>query len=230
MSRWILKALCHDRTGSMLDLACGAGEAVRLFRGAGWRVVGLDRSAAMLELARARNGGEGTFHQATMQDSPNVGSDFDLVTCMYDAVNCNLRMTDLVATFRNVYRLLVPGGRFVFDAFSVGGLYRAYDGLELHTRNRDHIVLTSAWVDRRRQVGTKELLGASRLPDWTPWREVHHVRAYPPKVLIDRLTQLGFSSVTMYGWPGGHVVLPGEAEELDRFVVVAQRRGVPQNG
>src|SRR5215510_9469447 len=52
MSRWILRTLCQGHVGRMLDVACGAGEAVRVFHEAGWQAFGLDRSEAMLELAR----------------------------------------------------------------------------------------------------------------------------------------------------------------------------------
>jgi hypothetical protein len=67
------------------------------------------------------------------------------------------------------------------------------------------------------------LLGASRLQEWAPWREVHHVRAYPPAELVARLGHAGFGASTLYAWPGGRVVLAEEADDLDRFVVVAQR-------
>jgi len=223
MSRWILKTICRGEVGRMLDMACGGGEAVRVFRAAGWQALGLDRSEAMLQIARTRNERGATFLQARMQESAKLGSRFNLVTCMYDAINCNLRVEDLFATFRNGYRLLLPGGRFVFDAFTVGGLHRAYDGLELHTRTRDHIVLTASWVDQRQHIGTKELLGASRVPEWTPWREEHHVRAYPPKVLVDGLKRAGFTSVTLYGWPSGRIISISETDDLDRIIVVAQR-------
>lgn len=42
------------RPARVLDLACGSGGAALVFAGAGCRVVGLDRSAAMLSIARAR--------------------------------------------------------------------------------------------------------------------------------------------------------------------------------
>lgn len=222
MSHWILRMLYHREAGRVLDIACGAGEAVRVFRNAGWHAVGLDRSEAMLRLARARNRGT-KFRLATMQHIINVGGRFDLITCMYDAINCNLRVSDLFLTFRNVQRILKPRGKFVFDAFTVKGLHRAYNGLELHTLNQDHIVLTSARVDRRHHIGTKELMGASRETDWMPWREVHSVCAYPPRVLLNKLKQAGFTSVKMYGWPIGRIVSVKGTNVFDRIVVVAQR-------
>lgn len=42
------------RPARVLDLACGSGAAALVFAAAGCRVVGLDRSAAMLSIARAR--------------------------------------------------------------------------------------------------------------------------------------------------------------------------------
>jgi SAM-dependent methyltransferase len=224
MSHWILRKISRGEVGNVLDIACGAGEAVRVFRNAGWQAVGLDKSASMLRLARARNGLGATFRRGTMQQRASVRVRFNLVTCMYDAINCNLRVEDLFATFRNAHWVLAPCGRFVFDAYTPGGLHRAYgDGWELHTRNRDHIVFSAARIDRRRHVGTKEFVGASRVTEWKLWREVHQVRAYPTKVLLEGLSQARFTSVTMYGWPSGLMVSPSGADDLDRIVIVAQR-------
>ncbi len=223
MSKWILKSFYPKQTGKVLDIACGAGEAVRVFGEAGWKASGLDKSQAMLRLASERNKRGVTLREGSMQDINGVAKRFDLVTCMYDAINCNLSMDDLDATLKNVHGLLVPGGRFVFDAFTIRGLHQAYDGLELHTRNRDHVVLTYSEVDRRRHIGTKELLGASREPNWAPWREVHRVRAYPPKTFVRQLKRTGFTSIELYGWPNGRSISKSEADELERFVVAARR-------
>lgn len=223
MSHWILSTICCGEVGKVLDLACGAGEAVRVFRDAGWRAVGLDKSKSMIRIARMRNGSGATFRQGTMQRSA-VRDRFDLVTCMYDAINCNLRVKDLFATFRNAHLLLAPHGRFVFDAYTRRGLIRAYGaGLELHTRNRDHIVFSGARLDRHRHIGRKEFLGASRGRKWRTWREVHKVRAFSTRVLLEGLAQAQFTSATMYGWPSGLMVSASLADDLDRVVIVAQR-------
>jgi len=224
MSHWILTALLRGDVGNMLDLACGAGEAVRVFRNAGWQALGLDKSASMLRLACARNGPGATFRRGSMQQRFGVPAQFNLVTCMYDAINCNLLVKDLLATFRNAHFVLAPSGRFVFDAYTPRGLYLAYpEGWKLYARNRDHIVFSAARFDQRRRVGTKEFIGASRMRKWRLWREVHQVRAYPTKVLMQALSQARFRSMTVYGWPSGLMVSPRGAENLDRIVIVAQR-------
>lgn len=227
MAQWILKTLYPKQVGKVLDVACGAGEAVRVFQKAGWKASGIDKSHDMLQLARERNAPEVSLRQGAMQQLKGVGRGFDLVTCMYDAINCNLSVDDLDTTLERIFKILVPGGRFVFDAFTVDGLHRAYDGLELHTRNRDHVVITHSEVDRRRHIGTKVLLGASRHPNWEPWREVHHVRAYRPKTLTRQLRRAGFARPELYSWPDGVRTSASAVESLERFIVVAERPKKP---
>lgn len=223
MTKWILGEFYPDYAGKVVDIACGAGEAVRVFREAGWKASGLDKSEAMLQIARERNGRGVTLKQGSMHSLTKVGRGFDLVTCMYDAINCNLSLTDFSTTLSEVHRLLKPNGRFIFDVFTVSGLHRAYDGVELHTRNRDHIVITHSEVDRRKNVGTKELLGASRAADWAPWREVHKVRAYAPKTILRQLKRVGFVEAALYAWPSRRRATAGDLDGEERFVVVCQR-------
>src|SRR5436190_7813524 len=66
-------AECGKSPARVLDLACGTGEAALVFAAAGCDAVGLDRSAAMLEIARGKARGAGydiTFIQADMRELP----------------------------------------------------------------------------------------------------------------------------------------------------------------
>lgn len=110
MSHWILTELLRGDVGNMLDLARGAGEAVRVFRNVGWQALGVDKSASMLQLALARNRSGATFRQGTMQQRVIGPGQFTLETCMSDAINCSLRVKDLLATFRNAHFVLAHRG------------------------------------------------------------------------------------------------------------------------
>jgi SAM-dependent methyltransferase len=112
--------------GSVLDLACGAGTLTT--RLATWapRVVGLDRSDAMLQAARelcqARSGVrfvEGDYREFDLKER------FDAITCASDSLNYLHAPTELAQVFCCVARHLNPGGVFVFDALDDRGFRRS---------------------------------------------------------------------------------------------------------
>jgi SAM-dependent methyltransferase len=103
---------------SVLDLACGEGFYTRRLADAGAaRVVGVDSSNAMVELAReaqgARGNGDGavTYRVADVRDL-DLGETFDLVTAAY-LLNYAIDAADLLSMCEAVVRHLRPGGRFV---------------------------------------------------------------------------------------------------------------------
>jgi SAM-dependent methyltransferase len=85
--------------------------------GAGWRVIGLDLSEAMLAKAK-RKAAEAdrkiTFVRQDMRQL-RIAEPVTLVTSFYDTLNHLLFAEDLEATFQGVAGALLPGGLFVFD-------------------------------------------------------------------------------------------------------------------
>lgn len=103
------------RGKQMLDAACGTGKSFELFLGRGYRITACDASPAMLAEARKRAGGEVTLAVADMRSLP-WESEFDLVTCVDDAINYLLTEADLRAAVASMSRALRPDGIAVFDA------------------------------------------------------------------------------------------------------------------
>ncbi|WP_329070520.1 class I SAM-dependent DNA methyltransferase [Streptomyces sp. NBC_01429] len=101
---------------SVLELACGTGLMLGELVERGHRVVGLDRSEAMLARARARLGADVPLVCAALPDIP-VDQRFDAVISPGSSLNY-LTETELAATFRSVAAKLRPGGSFVFDVLS----------------------------------------------------------------------------------------------------------------
>jgi SAM-dependent methyltransferase len=96
---------------AVCDLGCGEGHLTRYLAGQGGRVVGVDISAALLQLARERSGPDARFVQDDAQQLrtlPDVA--FDLVVSNLALMD----IPDLEATYAAVQRVLRPGGRFVF--------------------------------------------------------------------------------------------------------------------
>jgi SAM-dependent methyltransferase len=96
----------------VVDLGCGAGLDVLLSAdrvGPSGRAIGIDMTPEMLERARKNSAGRanGEFHQAAIDRLPLADASVDCVIS-----NCVINLApDKDAVFREMYRVLKPGGR-----------------------------------------------------------------------------------------------------------------------
>jgi len=107
-----LADLAQPRRGdAVLDLATGTGDIAFVFASLGARVVGLDITNRMIELARAKApaGSETAFLVGDMLALPFPTSSFDIVTTGYGLRN----VPDLPRAVDEILRVLKPGGRAV---------------------------------------------------------------------------------------------------------------------
>jgi len=120
--------LAHVRRGERaLDLACGTGDIALAAAVKGARVVGLDITYRMLQLA-ARKGPATTFMVGDMHCLPFAPATFDLVTTGYGLRN----VPDLSTAIDEIARVLRPGGRLLSLDFNrprpalIRGAYLGY--------------------------------------------------------------------------------------------------------
>jgi demethylmenaquinone methyltransferase / 2-methoxy-6-polyprenyl-1,4-benzoquinol methylase len=119
----------------VLDIGCGTGELARLVARhyPSARVLGADFTRAMLENAAGSSehrpeGPRLDFARATALRLPFADGSFDVVTNAFVARN----LADLSVAFREVARVLRPGGVFVTleitepESFAVNRLFHAY--------------------------------------------------------------------------------------------------------
>jgi ubiquinone/menaquinone biosynthesis methyltransferase len=114
-----------------LDLATGTGDIAFAVRARGARVVGLDVTRRMIELARAKVGdhaGAPAFLVGDMLALPFGGAAFDIVTTGYGLRN----VPDLQVAIDEILRVLKPGGQALSLDFNrpsnrlVRAVYLAY--------------------------------------------------------------------------------------------------------
>jgi SAM-dependent methyltransferase len=111
--------------GSVLELGCGTGRVSLPLARAGVRLTGVDRSAAMLDLARRRVVRGGLRPQlqlvqadirhlpfAAARSSGRSQERFALVMAPYGILQSLLRERDLADTLAEVHRVLQPNGTF----------------------------------------------------------------------------------------------------------------------
>jgi ubiquinone/menaquinone biosynthesis C-methylase UbiE len=97
------------------DLACGQGRVARHLAAEGARMVGIDLSGKLLEIARRHEADQPLgieYCQADARTLSGVGDG------AFDGVICHMALmdiADLVPTLHGVTRILTPGGWFVFS-------------------------------------------------------------------------------------------------------------------
>ena len=110
--------------GPVVELGVGTGRIAVPIAAAGVSVIGVDSSAAMLEVCAERAAAAGVADRLDLRPGdlrdPPVRERVPLVTCPFRAY-LHLRNDDERSqALRRAHELLVPGGRLVFDVFTPG--------------------------------------------------------------------------------------------------------------
>jgi ubiquinone/menaquinone biosynthesis C-methylase UbiE len=110
-------------TGPALELGCGTGRVSLPLARAGVELVGIDRSAPMLERARTRvvrsprlrRANAPRFVRGDIRALPFNDDAFRMVLAPYGILQSLIRQRDLAATLASVARVLAQGGTFGID-------------------------------------------------------------------------------------------------------------------
>jgi SAM-dependent methyltransferase len=108
-----VEALVDRPGGRLLDVACGTGRHASAFVALGHDVTGIDFNERLIEHARVAVP-SGQFHVADMRELA-LGEQFDVVTCLFDAIGYPLDNDGVVASLRSIARHLAPGGRAAIE-------------------------------------------------------------------------------------------------------------------
>jgi SAM-dependent methyltransferase len=118
------RTLADERGGPIADLGCGTGRLLVPLVRDGHRVVGLDRSGAMLKRARARVArlpqaarGRALLVRGDLGALP-LGRKFAFVVAAFHTVQHCESDDDLLRFFRGARAALSPGGWLAFDTFA----------------------------------------------------------------------------------------------------------------
>jgi demethylmenaquinone methyltransferase/2-methoxy-6-polyprenyl-1,4-benzoquinol methylase len=176
--RQSLRALGLPAGSTVLDLACGTGDFLKLLRAGGYRAFGVDLSWGMLAANRAGS----PLAQADGAHLPIADRSVDGITCGYALRN----FTELGAVFHEFGRIVRPGGRISLLEVSEpeSGLLLA--GHRIWFRNVVPII-------------------GGLLSDRSAYRYLPKSTAYLPSTeeLRAMLREAGFSAVNRRGLSGG---------------------------
>lgn len=186
--------------GLVVDLGCGSGILARALTDAGYDVLGVDLSAALLDIARERvpeaRFAHGSLHDAELPPCAAITAVGEIFG--YAGVGGGL--------FERLHAAIEPGGLLVFDIAAPGRegeeprrAWHEADGWLLCMEARaDDATLTRA-------ITTFTRTGDG---SWRRGDETHTLTLYDPAGLIDALHAAGFDARVADGGYGPELELP----------------------
>lgn len=119
---FLLRQFARRSSSPILELGCGTGRALLPLARDGHRVVGVDVSPAMLEIARRKVEAEGLAGRVSLveQDMRNLDLQerFNLVFAAISSFSHLLTLDEQLATLSRVREHLAPGGTLLLDLFN----------------------------------------------------------------------------------------------------------------
>lgn len=189
--------------GSVLDLGCGTGIFTAELAARGADAVGVDPAAAMLDIARARAGGDKVTWVEADARRLDLGRRFGAVVMTGHAFQTLLTRDDRAAVLETIARHLEPDGRFFFD--SRNPCAREWESwTRVATRERrahPAFGMVERWNDARALDGPElvEYETHYRLPDGRQFSAVSQV-AFPTFAeLLDLIADAGLRVDCWYG-------------------------------
>jgi len=190
--------LRHVPAGArILDVCCGTGYLAGLLAARGFRVTGVDESAAMIACARESTPAA-EFHVAKATDF-RLPSRFDAAVSTFDSLNHLIGYEQFAEALRSTANALEPGAPFAFDVLT-GEAYQTHWGENFALVRADHVLtITGSGYDFRTRVA-RCVITMFRLIDgaWRRSDAVVEEQAYETREIDEALEHTGFREIVCY--------------------------------
>jgi ubiquinone/menaquinone biosynthesis C-methylase UbiE len=188
------------RPRSCVDLACGTGSVSVLMAKRGLKVIGVDLSEDMLTAAmdKAMSMVEPPMFICQPLQKLSLPRGVDLAVCALDSLDYITNPEDCAEAIRRVYKVLNPGGIFIFDVNTPEKL-RAMDGQIFLDEDDDVYCVWRGEFDQQRNICSYGMDLFQR--EGKVWRrsfEEHREYAYSQEQLTEFLKSAGFTHIEVY--------------------------------
>ena len=184
-----------------VDLACGTGSVALILAQMGMQVVGVDLSEEMLTVASQKAMDTENPPMFVCQPLQNLRlpKAVDLAVCALDSLDYITDPNDCQAAIKRIYKVLNPGGCFIFDVNTPEKL-KAMDGQIFLDEDEDVYCVWRGSFDDKTNICTYGMDLFQREGDsWVRSSEEHQEYAYSARQLVTYLKEAGFTGIRVYG-------------------------------
>lgn len=212
--------------GTLCELACGTGTMTEFFAGAGYQMIGVDRSAEMLAVAHEKKLESGADILYVQQDMENLelAEPVDAVLCVCDSMNYLLQEDSLLNTFARVKEYLKPEGCFLFD-LKTAYCYRNIIGNQTWVEQDEEVsYIWENYFYEEEDINEYMLTIFRKQQDsglYERMEEAHYQRAYPVEKLKSLLEQAGLTMTACYD----DSMTKAPQPDSERIYVIAKIQG-----
>lgn len=188
----------HPKTA--VDLACGTGSIALILARDGMRVTAVDMSEEMLMVAAQKAQELPNAPQFVCQSLQELRllRGVDLAVCALDSLDYITNPDDCAEAIRRVYKVLNPGGIFIFDVNTPEKLM-AMDGQVFLDEDDDVYCVWRGEFDAQSNICSYGMDLFQRQGNvWHRSFEEHREYAYSQAQLTGYLKDVGFTSIGVY--------------------------------
>ncbi|GET35810.1 class I SAM-dependent methyltransferase [Microseira wollei] len=178
--------------GLIVDLGCGSGIWAKSLTEAGYNVLGIDISDAMIDLAR-KKAPKANFQTASLLkvEIPKCNA----VTSIGECLNYQFDehgLTEIKQLFARIYEALRPGGLFIFDILQPGSL-TVSNPHQTYYEGEEWAILLEKEEDKKSSTLTRKMTIFRQVGElYRKSEEIHSVRLYKSAEIAKELRQVGF--------------------------------------
>lgn len=184
----------------MLEIGSGSGKLTKLFQGSEWRITCSDLCLQMAMLARKRLSRKSV--PLVVQDARRlaVRGPYGFVFFLYDGINYLRSASDLAACLREVRKVLLPGGYFLFDVTTEKNSLDHFTDYTYFDDAGTHCYARHSYYDPGTRTQYNRFNLFERMPDESYRRfvEVHCQKVYSLEDISKAARKAGYKQVGMY--------------------------------
>lgn len=194
LDRLLLSSIPPD--GRLLDLCCGNGQLAAAMTQRGFQVTGVDASAELLRYAHQR-APSAEFHLADARTFA-LPSLYHGAVSIFDSLNHIMSLDDLKKVFSNVFAVVVPHGRFVFDLNMDDGYRARWRGSFGMVEPAHVCVIQSAYTPGERTARMDVTMFELAKGGWQRFDVTFSQRCYSDREVHTALREVGFGGSVAY--------------------------------